>query len=179
MNDPISELKVRAEVLHRSAQNGNAAALTRLRGVPELRKATDADLSLVRRKHCLTAVAKEVGFESWRQARHVLGGATDEGGFGRMLSTPGGFLNQWFASYEEARAVQRELLARKEASYLLAYQRQFFLTERGYIDALGLDPDDSDWQEIGWDWAEPLHPPARSRLYGKLLASRPTPAART
>jgi hypothetical protein len=59
-------------------------------------------------------------------------------------------------------------------SYLLAYKRHFFIVERFYIEALGLDPEDPDWRAIGWDWAKPRSVAARRRLYAKVLAARRT-----
>jgi len=41
--------------------------------------------------------------------------------------------------------------------------------DRHYIETIGLDPEDPDWDFIGRDWARPAEPAARQRLYGKLL----------
>jgi hypothetical protein len=175
IDDPVRELKVRAEILHHAASTGDARALSRLRALPELKKAESDALvraaAEMKRKHWLAVVAVEAGFVGWEHAKCVLGGDAHDAGFGKLLSGSGrgAFLNHWFAIYEEARAVQDELLATGERRYLLAYQRQCFLTEQGYIESLGLDPDDADWRAIGWDWVRPRSTAARGRLYGKLL----------
>jgi len=175
MIDPVRELKVRAEVLQRGIEAGEDVVLERLRALPELKRADRdalrAAAASIQRKHCLAVVSRETGFASWDHARRVLEGDRDEADFGKMLSGPGRgtFLNHWFAAYDEARVVHQELLARREDRYLLAYQRQFFITERGYIESLGLDPDDADWRAIGFDWVRPRSAPARRRLYAKLL----------
>jgi len=61
------------------------------------------------------------------------------------------FLNQWFTSYDEARAVREA-----EGGYLLPYKTQFFVTVAAAIVELGLDPLDPDWERTGWDWVRPL-----------------------
>ena len=65
MNDPIRELKTRAEILQHSLEAGEAPAVVRLRSLAELRRATTDDLAAfvpkVQRKHCLAIVAREAG----------------------------------------------------------------------------------------------------------------------
>jgi hypothetical protein len=125
----------------------------------------------MQRKHCLAAVACEVGFASWAHALRVLEGDATEGDFGKALygAIGGAYLNSWFATYAEAHTVHAAL-GEGERRYLLAYQRHVFLADRGFVEALGLDPDDDDWQKIGWDWVRPADGEARRRLYGKLLS---------
>lgn len=174
--DPIHELKVRAELLHKAALAGDPGALQRLRTLPELRKATPEALATfagaVRRKHALAVVAREVGFDGWAHASTVLGGALadDVGTLLCLLATPA-YWNIWSASYPEAQAIRAE-----HGGYLLAYKRQFFIADQHYVAAIGLDPDDPDWARIGRDWARPRDPAARTRLYGRLLAAQPRPA---
>jgi hypothetical protein len=60
------------------------------------------------------------------------------------------FLNRWFPNYEAAR---RSL--ESEGGYLLPYRRHFYVCEDGAIRALGLEPDDPDWERIGRDCARP------------------------
>jgi hypothetical protein len=173
--DPVRELKIRAELLHTRLASNDAAALSRLRALPELRRAGEAALAAaapgVRRKHCLAVIARECGFSSWERARLALEGAPDAPELGTLLyGEDCGALHQWFASYEEARA---HLAALPEAprGYLLAYKHHYFIADRAFVASLGLDADDPDWQAIGWDWARPADPAARSRLYAKRLAS--------
>lgn len=72
------------------------------------------------------------------------------------------FLNRWFSSYEEAR---RSLEA--EGGYLLPYRRQYFVCEAEVISALGLDPEDPDWERVGRDCARPADAQAYERLREK------------
>lgn len=173
MNDPIHELKVRAELLHHGVSALEASALERLRALPEHKKADADQLSeaakAIRRKHCLAVVAREAGFQSWSHANDVVAGRNAED-FGTLLNPPGASAhwNIWSASYDEAREIRRE-----HGGYLLAYKRHFFIVDRYYIETLGLDPEDEDWERIGRDWVRPLDLAARARLYAKLLLQAP------
>jgi len=72
------------------------------------------------------------------------------------------FLNRWFADYEAA----REALD-SEGGFLLPYQEHFFVCKPAVINALGLEPDDPDWDKIGRDCARPRDRAAFQRLYQK------------
>jgi len=166
--------------LQRGIESGEGVVLERLRALPELRKADAEALRIaaasIQRKHCLAVIGRETGFASWEHARRVLEGDPDEADFGKLLCGAGRstFLNHWCATYDDARAVHQPLLAAGSARYLLAYQRQCCITESGYIESLGLDPDDADWRAIGWDWVRPRSLAARRRLYARLLAQSRT-----
>jgi hypothetical protein len=181
--DPVRELKVRAEILHRAVQGEDAAAIERLRALAELKRAGSDALRVaareVQRKHCLAAVAREAGFASWEHALRVLDeegpvgrGGEGEADFGTTLygAQSGAHLNHWFASYDEAHAYHRQASTPSDPRYLLAYKRHFFVVDRHFIEGLGLDGSDRDWQAIGWDWARPASFAARRRLYAKVLA---------
>ena len=71
-------------------------------------------------------------------------------------------LNRWFTSYTEARASLEA-----EGGYLLPYKHQFFVTLSEGIRDLGLDPNDADWERIGWDWVQPKDREAWERLKEK------------
>jgi hypothetical protein len=51
------------------------------------------------------------------------------------------------------------------------------VVDRLFIESVGLDPDDADWEEIGWDWARPKSREARRRLYGKFMDAQRSTAA--
>jgi hypothetical protein len=177
MLDPVRELKVRAEVLHHAVQASVGPALERLRALPEFRTADAAALraaaTSIQRKQCLATVARELGFASFDHARRVFEGDSSETDFGTLLyGVARGHLNQWFASYEEAHAIHAETSTVSARRYLLTYRRQFFVVDRIFIEALGLDPDDLEWQAIGWDWGRPADPRARRSLYGKFLQAQ-------
>jgi hypothetical protein len=166
MMDAIQELKVRAEILHKRIAANDPAAVARLRALPVSRRTAE-----VRRRDCLAVIAAELGFPNWPQAKHTLTTEEDITDFGDLLCPPrfgGGHINRWFARYEEAAAVRETCLG-----YLLAYRRQFLVVDRYYIEDLGLDPEDADWDALGFDWARPANPAARVRLYAKLIAALP------
>ena len=165
----LDELKHGARILQRQAQSHDGTALERLRALPELSKLDDAALAAeVQRRHCLAVVARELGFAGWPQASAVLGGDTVED-FGTLLWRPAlsVFSNIWSAHYDEARRLREET-----GGYLLVYRKHFFIVDRYYVEALGLDPDDADWERLGRDWARPADPEARERLYARLIRAQ-------
>jgi hypothetical protein len=165
MTDIVTTLKRQARNLHKSAAAGDVGAWDRLRKLPDVADALPASL---KRRHCLTLVAREYGFNGWSHLTAILGGASD-GDFGTLLVGPGctAHWNIWSASYEEARTIRAE-----HGGYLLTYRHHFMIVDRHYIETLGLDPDDDDWGRLGRDWARPRDSQARKRLYAKLMEIR-------
>ncbi len=162
----ISDLKARARILHRQIVEDDPLATARARRLPELRDADAPSLAKrILRRHCLAVIARELGFQGWPHAVAVLSGA-DSSDFGTLLYPSGGSAhsNIWCASYDQARNIREQ-----NDGYLLAYRRHFFITDRYFIETLGLDPDDPDWQLIGRDWVRPRRVDARERLYAKLV----------
>jgi hypothetical protein len=72
------------------------------------------------------------------------------------------FLNRWFANYEEARQALES-----GGGFLLPYRKHFFVCEADVIQALGLEPEDLDWERIGHDGAQPKDQDAYQRLREK------------
>jgi hypothetical protein len=163
MTEAIRELKIRAEILHKQLTANDAPALKRLHALPEFRRSTPA---IIKRRDCLTVIAAELGFPNWTQAKAALAGDREVTEFGTLLCPPGccGHINRWYVTYEQA-APEREAYK----GYLLAYKRQYLVVDRYYIESLGLEPDDNDWKELGFDWVHPASLPARTRLYNKLI----------
>jgi len=179
MHDATQELKTRASILHAHIESGDPAALARLKKLPQFRKAPPEDLRAaqfnIQHQDCLNVIAAEWGFPSWPEAKRVLSGeAIAPANFGNLLCPPhcATHLNHWTVDYGQAAALRAE-----RGAYLLAYRTQYFLVERFFIKDLGLDPDDPDWQEMGFDWAKPSNLEARTRLYSKLVAKLPREAA--
>jgi|CZKU01.1.fsa_nt_gi hypothetical protein len=182
MLDPVRELKVRAQILHHAVKASESAALERLRVLVGFRKADAEALRSaatgIQRKHCLAAVSRELGFASFEHARRVFEGDASEADFGTLLyGTARGHLNHWFATYDQAHALHAQTSSATGRRYLLAYKRHFFVVDRLFIESVGLDPDDADWKEIGWDWARPKSREARRRLYGKFMDAQRSTAA--
>ena len=162
----IDELKSAARILHRRAKAGEPHAVSRVAGLRDLRDLDrDSVASEVRRRHALTAIARELGFQAWPQVTAALA-AEEEADYGKLLypKNADAYWNIWSASHDEASEIRRE-----HGGWLLAYQRHFFIVEPHFIVHLGLDPEDPDWEAIGRDWARPLDLAARNRLYRELI----------
>jgi len=69
------------------------------------------------------------------------------------------FLNRWYSTYEDARQARDS-----HGGFLLPYQNHFFVCQADVIQALGLDPEDPDWEKINWDAARPAESEALNRL---------------
>ena len=74
------------------------------------------------------------------------------------------FLNRWFSNYDDARAARAS-----GGGFLLPYRQHFFVCEAAAVRAMGLEPDDPDWERIGWDGARPQDAGAYRRLSEKRL----------
>lgn len=72
------------------------------------------------------------------------------------------FLNRWFSNYEDARRDHENV-----GGFLLPYKHHFFVCKAEVIRALGLEPDDPDWERVRWDCAQPVDAAAYERLRDK------------
>ncbi|MGH9591982.1 MAG: hypothetical protein ACRD5L_02745, partial [Bryobacteraceae bacterium] len=120
MTDPIRELKIRAEILHKKIKSKDPRAIERLRVLPEHRRSPD-----VQRRDCLALVAAELGFSNWPAAKIALSGEGQAEEFGTLLyPNRAAHLNLWYAAYQDAVPVRA---ARQ--GYLLAYKRQYLVVD--------------------------------------------------
>jgi len=177
--DAIHELKTRAEILHRRIQANDHRAIARLRVLPDFRRSSyerlEAAAAGIQRRNCLSVIAAELGFASWLEAKTAITGGAPVEDFGTMLypaQRVGGHINRWYKTYNEAAADRTE-----SGGYLLGYKRQYVVVDRYFIESLGLDPADQDWEALGFDWVRPKSLSARSRLYAKLVMRLPREAA--
>jgi hypothetical protein len=169
MESVLDDLRARARILHAELRAGAPDAAKRLRGLRELSALEgDALVLAVQRKHCLSVIARELGFDGWQHAVSVLEGR-EGANFGTLLHAPScaGHWNIWSASYDEAEAIRRE-----HGGYLLPYKHQFMIVDRHYIESLGLDHDDASWEAMGRDWARPTSVAARAALCARLVRQR-------
>lgn len=74
------------------------------------------------------------------------------------------FLNRWFSNYEDARKSLES-----DRGFLFPYKRHFFVCEADVVSAMGLEPDDPDWEKVVWDCAQPVDMAAFLRLQEKRL----------
>ncbi|HEV3163309.1 MAG TPA: hypothetical protein VGZ22_04665 [Isosphaeraceae bacterium] len=170
----IQACKIRAALLLKDLRSADppraVAAAERLRALPHL-AAQEPDAILgqrgsIRLEHALEVIAAELGYPSWTECRHILeppvAGLDTEAFF---TASAAYFLNRWFVTYDEALASLEA-----EGGFLFPYRHQFFICDSGFVSALGVDPNDPDWEQIGRDWVRPHDEPARTRLEQKLIA---------
>ena len=169
------ECRIRASLLLKDLRSDDptrvVGAAERFRALPYF-ASDDSEVFLARRdsiqlKHALAVIAHEQGYPTWTDCKRgletlaILRIDTE-----RFFAAHGcGFLNRWFARYDEARASLET-----QGGYLFPYRNQFFICEWGFVAALGLDPADPDWERIGRDWVRPRDDVARDRLEAKLIA---------
>ncbi|PCJ71174.1 MAG: hypothetical protein COA62_00685 [Rhodobiaceae bacterium] len=170
VTDVLAQLKARARKLHKQAEKGSPLEVARLRAFPGFVSPTDDELiAQLKRRHCLSVIAMEVGFRGWAQLAHVLEGGDQSADFGTLLC-PGRMMphqNIWFAHYSEAVEVRHQ-----HGGYLLGYKKQYFVADGDFLLDLGLDPEADDWESMGRNWIQPGDLNARARLYARLFAER-------
>ena len=66
----------------------------------------------IKRKHALAVIAIEKGFKSWTDLKC------------QLPFIRGGFLNQWFANYAEAKSYQQ-----LNGGFILPFKNQFFICD--------------------------------------------------
>jgi hypothetical protein len=106
----------------------------------------------IKRKHALAVIATEKGFKSWTDLKC------------QLPFIRGGFLNQWFANYAEAKSYQQ-----LNGDFILPFKNQFFICDAHYINHLGFNSEDPDWKLIAYDWVNPINKDAWHRLYKKWM----------
>ena len=87
----------------------------------------------------LHEVSRRAGFRDWQHARRILSGAgipgEDWGTF--WIGRPaGGFLNEWHAGYEQARASWAD----QPEAFLIPYKTQFVIVGPELMRHAGIDP---------------------------------------
>ena len=119
----------------------------------------------LKRKHALTVIAREAGFEDWPRLKASMPPAGDIGfDTTRLFQRTATFLNLWYRTYAEA----REVLTTNPKRYLFPYRHQFVVCEGQLLADQGIDTSDPDWERIGRDWVRPLDARAQARLAVRL-----------
>jgi len=170
MENGADELKVRAARLLKRARAGEPDALSKLEQVGRF----DPGDGRPQLRHCLSVVARDSGFDGYPHAREVLTSTGPCEDWGRLLCPPRctGITCIWSRDYDEAHSIRGET-----GGYLLGFRRDLFIADAGYIESLGLRPDDPRWSAIGFDWVRPREPALRVQLYLELLRGEPRRAA--
>lgn len=172
----LEEYKIKASILAKALKSDNSEealrAAARFRCLPQMTRLTALQILAqkedIKRKHALQVIALENRHESWTKLKQSIERREE---LSTRWATPlyparcFGFSNEWYADYETARSHLEQV-----GGYLLPYRDQYFICKRQFIETLGLDPDDADWQRIAWDWAKPADSEAWQRLNTKLQA---------
>ncbi|TQV88104.1 hypothetical protein [Aliikangiella coralliicola] len=120
----------------------------------------------IKRKHALHIIALENGFECWTDLKQQveLENTID---FTTFFGNPAfcGFTNHWFNNYDEAKKHQLE-----NGGVLLPYRHHYFVTTYLFLEALGFDCGDPDWESMGFDWVNPLSQSAKKSILRKLVS---------
>jgi len=166
----IEEYRIRASRLLKALRGTDdtaaARAEERLRQLPQLAGLAKDE---IRRKHALAIVAREAGYGGWLELKAAIE-RSNEFDPARLVDRPtGGFINLWYRTYAEARA----MLDGETRRFLFPYRSQFFVCEAGLIETAGVDPFDADWDRMGRDWVKPADEAARERLAKALRRALP------
>ncbi len=143
----VAECKIQASILLKSFRSNDISAVKRFQALQEL---TTISSTEIKRKHALLVIARENGFKSWADLKC------------QLPFIQGGFLNQWFSNYAEAKSYQQ-----LKGGFILPFKNQVFICDANYIDHLGFDSNDPDWESIERDWISPSNKIAWQRLYTK------------
>ena len=114
-------------------------------------------------KDALHLLATHAGYPSWRALKESVEKTVDL----RPVQASA-YWNTWYATHEEAR---RHVDA--GGGYLLPFERQFFVCDINYVEALGVTKDDPDLALVGVDWTMPADQSAWIRLLEKIKKARP------
>ncbi len=166
--DLVQSLRHAARLLQARARAGDERTLERIAAGAGPLEADPCGRRIVQRRHCLQVVARHLGFAGWPHAKQVLSGERcEDAGTLMYRDTGGAITNIWSASYEEAAGIRRE-----HGGFLLPYRRHFQIVEAPYIEWLGPDPADADWDRIGRDWVCPTDRAGWCRLTARVVARR-------
>lgn len=170
----INDMRSRANRLLaelRSAEPSAAAsAALRLRELPEWKEWTPRQIRIlrhrIRRREALEVIARESGFRDWSDFRVSVGKPVRGFDTTKLFRAPftARYLNLWLKDYNEG----RQALAEDPSLFLFPHKQHFVVCDPGLLRALGVNPEDPDWQAIGHDWVKPGDLEARARLAEKL-----------
>ena len=167
LEDCKREASLLLKDLNASESDIAARAAERFRRVAPFREQAAGDIlgsrDDIQRKHALAVIAREHGYAAWKNLKD----AAD------VLWCPPGssaFWHNWCKTHEEARAYRES-----NGGYLLTAHGKWFIAERGFIESLGLDPDDPRWEAIGYDVDQPKDAEACAGLVAERMAASKRP----
>ena len=172
MKYALQEVKTQAKKLLKAFQSD--PSLVRGMQIP-LKKIAVSSLEELKLKHCLSLVAIELGFKDWHEAQQLLSGSKPQSMTINMGSFfypkgCGGFINEWFADYSQAK---NTLVNSATSKWLLPYKNQFIVVEKEYIEVFKLDKSLlSSWAEIEHDMAASYNSLAWDKITCAVIRNR-------
>ena len=121
----VKECKIQASILLKSLYSSDREkskqASKRFQQLPEFKKSSLDEIikTEMKRKSALAIIAIEKGFKSWTELKC------------QLPFVRGGFLNHWFANYEQAKSHHKS-----KGGFLMPYKNQFFICDTDYIKNL-------------------------------------------
>jgi hypothetical protein len=175
----LDEYKTRAAILLKNLRSDDSikaeVAALRFQILPYLADSSPQAIlekrETIKLKHALTVLALENQFDTWADLKRNVEYNDKRIAFRNRNFTSlcprrcWGVMSNWEVRYEDALDTLQQ-----RGGYLLPYKQQFFVCQEAYIEKLGLDPDDIDWELIGWNWVKPADSEAWERLNEKLEA---------
>ena len=163
----VNELKIQASLLIKALRSDQIEivnlALQRCRQYPPLLALSNPLFEVtcqpLKRKTALNIIAFEQGWDNW----DALTKRYDT----RWYPTHSPFTLNWYSQYQDAQVCQQET-----KGFLLPYQNQYFVCTHEYIEWLGLDAKDENWQKIAFDAAQPKNESALAQLTLKLKSAK-------
>jgi len=126
MEFAINEVKTQAKKLLKALKADET--LVKTMKVP-FKKVALSSIDELKLKHCLSLVSIELGFVNWHEAHAVLSGSSEvieTINIGTFLypQSCGGFINEWYANYPEAK---ESLISSANKKWLLPYKNNILL----------------------------------------------------
>ena len=168
----IKEVKTQAKKLLKALRKNNSEILISQAKLKKLALTSAEQLQL---KHCLTIVAIELGFENWHQLQKILSGSesTDEiVNMGTFFYPKicGGFINEWFVDYQEAR---KTIANYDGVKWLLPYKNQFIVVKEAYISTFKLSDNTMQlWPRLQYDLVSSYNSVAWDEIVFEIIKNR-------
>lgn len=168
----LNEVKTQAKKLLKAIKTNSDTEHQRL----ILKKVHLSSPEELKLKHCLTIVAQQLGFDNWHHGQYILSGykkADEHIAMGSFFypKACGGFINEWFADYQQA---ELTLTEHTDTKWLLPYKQQFIVVKEDYIAMFKLDEKLlSLWTEINHNMVASYNSLAWDTLTCAIIKNRP------
>jgi len=159
----LNQLKIEAKLLHKALKTDFVNTASRYLAHPLFSDLTFSELQnklpQLQLKHAYFIIAHEYGFKRWEDLKSEV--VKNDLLF---RSNGVGFIYKWFKTYPETLNYHKQ-----HGGYLLQFWKDYVICGHEYIQILGLDQYPKLWQDIGYNWVEPLNATAYQQLYKKAL----------